>query len=228
MTNSNETFSAFIDSELTNSETNEQINEASSDVNLRYRMQRYQLIGDVMRKEAGESIQLDFAAQIREKIDQLDPLDKPEVIKTETVESESSSWFAKWFKPMTGVAVAASVAWVAVVSLQGLMDVDSRTGEFTQQANEIALSAPNAPIDNQAVSDQVNRLAQLPVLTNAVSVSAPATLNLNTGRMNWSTAKTQGVPQSKLNAYLVTHTEYSNSMQGMMPQARVAGFDVNP
>jgi hypothetical protein len=33
------------------------------------------------------------------------------------------------------------------------------------------------------------------------------------------------VLQQKLNAYLVNHTEYSNSMQGLIPQARVAGFD---
>ena len=31
--------------------------------------------------------------------------------------------------------------------------------------------------------------------------------------------------QEKLNTYLVNHTEYSNSVQGLIPQARVAGFD---
>ena len=227
MTNSNETFSAFVDSELTTSETNEQISETTQDVNVRYRLQRYQLIGDVMRQQAGESIQLDFAAQIREQIDQLEPLSKPSTVQAE--EASAESWFAKWFKPMSGVAVAASVAWVAVVSLQGLMNVDSRTGEFTEQANEIALSAPKSTInEHKLVSEQVNRLAQLPVLTNTVPVAAPVTLSAPDGRMNWSSAKKQSVSQSKLNAYLVTHTEYSTPMQGMMPQARVAGFDVNP
>ncbi len=31
--------------------------------------------------------------------------------------------------------------------------------------------------------------------------------------------------QQKLNAYLVNHTEHPSSMQGLIPQARVAGFD---
>ncbi len=220
MTNKNETFSAFLDSELTESESNEQMNETSSDVNLCYRMQRYLLVGDIMRQEAGVSINLDFASQISAKIAQLEPLSKP----TETIieQVESVSIFSRWFKPVTGLAVAASVAWVAVISLQSLMSVDSRTGVFTQQANEIALSVPQVD-----VSDQVSQLAQLPVLSNTVNVSTPMLLSPIQNRSHWSSQQSQAVSQAKLNAYLVTHTEYSSSMKGIIPQARVAGFDVS-
>ncbi len=221
MKNTNEVFSAFIDSELTSAESKEQITEASADVNLRYRMQRYQLIGDVMRQDVGAEVQLDFATKMSAQIAQLEPLSKPTTITTEP--TESAGLFAKWFKPVTGFAVAASVAWVAVISLQSLINVDSRTGDFTQQANEIAQIAPQA-----GVSEQVNQLAQLPVLSNALNVSAPVIRQPNQSRLHWSSAQSQAVSQSKLNAYLVTHTEYSTSMQGMIPQARVAGFDVNP
>jgi hypothetical protein len=41
----------------------------------------------------------------------------------------------------------------------------------------------------------------------------------------WKMQNESPVLQQKLNAYLVNHTEYSNSMQGLIPQARVAGFD---
>jgi len=41
----------------------------------------------------------------------------------------------------------------------------------------------------------------------------------------WKLEQESPVLQRKLNAYLVNHTEYSSSMQGLIPQARVAGFD---
>lgn len=221
MTKNNETFSAFIDSELTTDESNEQISETSQDVNLRYRMQRYQMIGDVMRGDAGESLSFDLAAKISADIAQLEPLNKPN--KSPHIEvAKSESLLTRWFKPLSGLAVAASVAWVAVISLQGLMGVDSRTNEFAQHADKIAVAAPQA-----GVSLQVDRLAQLPVQTNRVSVASPVLTQSAQDQLHWSSANSQAISQAKLNSYLVTHTEYSTSMQGMIPQARVAGFDVN-
>jgi hypothetical protein len=41
----------------------------------------------------------------------------------------------------------------------------------------------------------------------------------------WKVDREMPALQQKLNAYLVNHTEYSNSVQGLIPQARVAGFD---
>jgi len=43
--------------------------------------------------------------------------------------------------------------------------------------------------------------------------------------LRWKINNNTPALQQKLNAYLVNHTEYSNSMQGLIPQARVAGFD---
>ena len=43
--------------------------------------------------------------------------------------------------------------------------------------------------------------------------------------MRWRLESESPMLQQKLNAYLVNHTEYSSSMQGLIPQARVAGFD---
>jgi len=52
----------------------------------------------------------------------------------------------------------------------------------------------------------------------------PATSSLN-GGMRWKINGNAPALQQKLNAYLVNHTEYSNSIQGLIPQARVAGYD---
>lgn len=230
MTNRNEIFSAFLDSELSTDESNEQIGEASQDVNLRYRMHRYQMIGDVMRGGMNESLALDFETKISAEIAQLEPLsiepldieplNKPAVPQS-TQPVAPAGFFTQWFKPLSGIAVVASVAWLAVISLQSVMNVDSRTSEFAQHADKIAV-APQTD-----VSEQVQRLAQLPVQINRVVVSSPTLLNPVQNQLYWSSAKTQAISQSKLNSYLVTHTEYSTSMQGMIPQVRVAGFDVS-
>ncbi len=219
MSHKNETLSAFVDAELTKAENKEQISEATSDVNARYRLQRYQLIGDMMRGETGDAVQLDFAAQVSAKIALLEPLTKSSKLETE---KSSEGFFSQWLKPLGGLAVAASVAWVAVISLQSLSNVESLTGEFTQKADEIAQVVPQAD-----VSEQVNRLAQLPVAANVLTVSTPVLMQRG-NHSQWTTAQSHAVSQTKLNAYLVTHTEFSPSMKGLMPQARVAGFDVNP
>lgn len=209
-----EAFSAFIDNELTDSERNEQINKASSDVNMRYRMHRYSIIGDVMRGEASDKVALDFSAQVSAKIAQLDSSSSP-VVEKEQV--SRVSYLANWFKPLTGLAIAASVAWVAVISVQGVLQT-----ELSNSQDQLAQTESQPQSE---VSKQVEYLAQLPVFSSAVPVSSNVTTLNN--QLQWSNGQSQAVSQSKLNAYLVTHTEYSSSMQGLIPQARVAGFDVN-
>ena len=47
--------------------------------------------------------------------------------------------------------------------------------------------------------------------------------NSNDG-MHWKVISDAPALERKLNAYLINHTEYSKSMQGLIPQARVAGY----
>lgn len=215
MSDLKETLSAFIDEELSDSERNEQIQLASHDVNVRYRMQRYQIVGDVMRGEAKTPIALDFAAQVRAEIDQLDQSKLSTQKQEQNVQAETESFFARWFKPLSSIAVAASVAWVTVVTIQTDSPKDS-----TVNPNEIAQVEQSTE-----VARQVQRLAQQPVLSQSVQVSSPALLAPSYSRSNWVSSKNQPISQEKLNAFLINHTEYSNSMNGIVPHARVVGFD---
>jgi hypothetical protein len=59
------------------------------------------------------------------------------------------------------------------------------------------------------------------------AVPASTTLgngNANSNGMHWKVISDAPALERKLNAYLVNHTEYSKSMQGLIPQARVAGY----
>lgn len=218
MSDLKETFSAFLDEELSDSERNEQINLASNDVNMRYRMQRYQLIGDVMRGDAKTVVSFDFSAQVRAEIDQLDQsqfgLSQVEELNYSIKESKAS-WLSTWFKPLSSLAVAASVAWVTVISLQ--TDIPNDTSKNTNEVAQVGQSTE--------VARQVQRLAQQPVMTQSVQVSSPALLSPSYSKSNWVSSSNQPISQEKLNAFLINHTEYSNSINGMVPHARVVGFD---
>ena len=103
-------------------------------------------------------------------------------------------------KPYAGLAVAASVALVTVSLWQPLRQSEDPVEAGVASAEQL----------------KIQEIAQSLETANAV----PASLG-----MRWKLADDAPELQQKLNAYLVNHTEYSNSMQGLIPQARVAGFD---
>ena len=180
------------------------LDEVTADVNLQYRMRRYQMIGEVMRHELPEAIDTDFHHEVMAKI-------KEQAKSSATTARESTAPLAPapfitraWFRPFAGIAVAASVALVTVALWQPLQtDTGPRDGGL-------------ASADQQ----KIQQLGQQ-IQGSAVQASSRA----QTDGMRWKMEKESPVLQQKLNAYLVNHTEYSNSMQGLIPQARVAGFD---
>ena len=175
--------------------------ELIDDVNLQYRLRRYRLIGETMRRELPASIDMDFHQRVMAGIRQHDgaSVGSPEV----TAQTRDQGWFA-WLKPVAGLAVAASVA-VVTVSLWQNAQIESG-----QQDNALA----------SAEQQRIEKLARQQPQTAAVLAST----NLSAGT-RWKVNQDAPGLQQKLNGYLVNHTEYSNSMQGLIPQARVAGFD---
>jgi len=108
-------------------------------------------------------------------------------------------------KPFAGLAVAASVAIVTVALWQPLKQ-ESGQGESGLVA---------------ADQQKIQQLARQQVPGGVVTAST----RVQPLGMRWKVERDMPELQQKLNAYLVTHTEYSNSMQSLIPQARVAGFD---
>lgn len=207
MSNSNEKLSVVLDEYTGDEACQSTLNEVIEDVNLQYQMRRYQMIGDVMRHELPDRIHLDLGHQIMTEIRGMES-ENNGVSRTDTVSTTTTSiWSWAKLKPFAGLAVAATVAMVTV----SLWQTDF-TG--TQKVN---------PADNRIVSVEDRKLDQLKNLNfqgNAVTVSS----SLKEGT-RWSAPDNSQALQQKLNGYLVNHTEYSNSMQGLIPQARVAGFD---
>lgn len=211
MSNQKEKISSLLDGYLRADENQSVLDELVGDVNQQYRLGRYQLIGDVMRNEVGKNIQLDFAAAVHAHLDNEASL-KLQPKQAEQNQPAKSSWFWSMFlKPAAGLAVAAAVAVVTVSIFQ------------LNPAND---NQPNQIASNDSSQEKVEQLVNLPVIQNAVRVSGNSqNTSLTTNGTNWKIKRSGPDMQNKLNTYLINHNEYSNSMQGIIPQARVVGFD---
>jgi sigma-E factor negative regulatory protein RseA len=206
MKHQDENLSLLLDDD-SEADVNAVLDEVMADVNLQYRMRRYQIIGETLRNELPQAIDTDFhhgvMIRIREQSPNLEAHDKHSDQGND--QGNVAPLLARaWFKPFAGLAVAASVAVVTVALWQ-------------PQQQHGAL-----PNDSLVSADQqkIEQLAGQQVVGSAVPVSS----RVQSGT-RWKLEQESPVLQRKLNAYLVNHTEYSSSMQGLIPQARVAGFD---
>ncbi len=205
MTEQQDKISFLLDEFSSDEQSGAVLDEVERDVNLQYNMRRYQIIGQVMRHELPGRIDTDFCSNVMAQIDRIE--DRPVTDNSQAdIESKQSFWTWALIKPFAGMAIAASVAMLSIT--------------LWQSSNENTSTGP-APDQIVSVDQQkIERLASQPIQTNVVPVSS----SLENG-MRWKINDNAPALQQKLNAYLVNHTEYSNSMQGLIPQARVAGFD---
>lgn len=210
MNDRNEELSSLLDDYHDTEQDRSVLDELQADVNQQYRVRRYQMIGNVMRNELSQTVDLDFEARVRSLIEQEAPLSGASPLE---VKDRKPSWLSSiFFKPVAGLAVAATVAVVTVSSFQ---------------VQNLSEGNPTDVASNDASKAKVEQLANLPVFQNAVRVSGNSQIGTAPGGTNWKIKRNKPDMQSKLNTYLVNHNEYSNSMHGIIPQARVVGFDGN-
>ncbi len=200
MTEHNEKLSYLLD-DYPGENPEATLDEVIGDVNLQYRMRRYQIIGDAMRHDLPQAIDTGFHQSVMARIRE-QAVDSPEM-STESSRASRLNWLT--LRPFAGLAVAASVALVTVALWQPLK-------QESGQADDSLASAEQ---------QKIQQLARQKVEGGAVPVST----RVQALGTRWKLEHEMPGLQQKLNAYLVNHTEYSNSVQGLIPQARVAGFD---
>ena len=98
--------------------------------------QRYQIMGDVLRDELDSASFIDISAAVHRAIDQ-EPAHAESPVVTHEAGAGLLSVLSAWLKPLTGMAVAASVAMVTLVTFNTVQN-----SETTQQ---LAQSAPVIP-----------------------------------------------------------------------------------
>ncbi len=190
----------------------ENLDELLRDVNQRNTVGRYQLIGDAMRNELSPMINQDFAAEMRVLIDEEQPYNiSRSATQHQTQESAPAAMWSWLFKPVAGFAVAAAVAVITVVTLQ----------------SDPALDTSDQVATTESSQDKVERLVSTPVISGdvrTVSTGQQAS-GIKREGINWNVKRNEAETQTTLNRYLINHNEHANSMSGIIPQARVVGFD---
>ncbi len=213
MKTENEALSNLMD-EFNESNTAQTVlNSVLNDVNQQRTLTRYHLMGEIMRNETPNSLNIDFVSSVSTKIDLEPNIAESNVNSVDKLVKERSSLWSRLFKPTAGLALAASVAFIAIstVNLQTVTTVPSDT---------------LAAVSQNSTQQKVQQLAETRLLKNVLRVSSnPGSQSSLTPGMQWKTKRDKPVIQSKLNSYLVNHTERSPSMHGIIPQVRVVGFD---
>lgn len=186
---SREQISALIDGEQ---ETGSVfiLSAISANDELRQTWSRYHLIGETLRGNLSEQYDPDFATRVSNAIEREAAYDAPR--------ARANSYL----KPMAGLAIAASVAFVAVL---GVRQVGVMPG--SSSATQVA--------DNRTPS--ITATQEKPV----VAASA------NTGVVHPDQYRSPVNASARLNRYLVNYNEYRTSagVQGMLPYVRIVAHE---
>lgn len=186
-----EQLSCLMDGELDQAAA--MINSCNNELKNTWR--RYHLIRDICRDAQMLHLPDDFSSRVMSALEA-----EPVVFNPRPV-SRPQSWTShKLFKPVAGLAIAATVAAITLVSLQNLY--------LPTEQNSIAVVA------NQ---QQSGSLKTLPAANN-IAGSNLVTVSKKEERV---------IEDDGLNAYLIGHMEHASSAgaQGISPYVRLAGYD---
>ncbi len=130
-----EQLSALVDDELADSEQSLLIRQMARNPELRERLLHYQLISDALHDNLPQQIDTCFHERVHAAVQQ------------EVAIDVAPSRFAALFTPLAGLAIAASVAVVAVVSLQTVRQQDTAVTASVATAPSVDsyIRAENAP-----------------------------------------------------------------------------------
>lgn len=176
--NLREQISALADEELTQAEQALLLRRLSADPALRDEWERIHLIRDALHNELPAQRDGALSQRVMAALEQ-EPTPAPASL-------DWQHWLRRAAKPLAGLAVAATVAGLAIVGLEHVV------GPGPTPQTSPRLASLDTPLEDHVVGTR------------------------------WD----QPQMGSRLNAYLVNHSEYTgSSLQGMMTYVRIAGYD---
>ena len=197
----NEEISAFVDGELRGPARARIVGRLYGDSELRRAWERFHLIGDTVRKVGP----VPGAGSIAGKVG--------EAVSGERIVPTRRRARRPGVGPLPGLALAASVAAVAILGIRSL-DGDGAqrpAAEIPQQQESVAGPVASAP--DPVIPDPAR-----PGAATAVRHPRPESV-----RLRWNDAAPDA--EARLNAYLVNHNEYAgHGVRGVLPYVRVVGY----
>ncbi|MCP3870828.1 MAG: sigma-E factor negative regulatory protein [Gammaproteobacteria bacterium] len=190
-----EQLSALLDDELLIDHISDTSARISSSDELRGAWDRYHLIGDVMRGEGVRLTGPSVADLVKRQLQS-----EPPILAAPKQSIPKKPKQSNWLRPAAGAALAASVAVVAVYSLQ------SPTGP--------------GPMGTD------NRVAGIPAGNARITPAAATDRNEIRSGTRWKNLSEPGL-ESRLNRYLVNHNEYASpgGVNGLLPYTSFVSYD---
>lgn len=198
MSKRKEKISAFLDNDMHRDELMSFSLSAESDD--AKTAQRYQMIGDAMRGEMSEASFVDVSDAVREAISNESFEAQPASSRASvSAEKDKTGLFdlSAWFRPLAGMAVAASVAVVMVVTL-------------SQQGGDDFSPAVAPVADN----------TDTPLAAKTTTVAAER--SVDSAKVAEANKKA-----SELNPYINQHLEFAtqDALQGRLPYVRAVNYE---
>lgn len=196
-----EDLSAFMDGEFEGNSAGV-IERLLADPDSRDAWMRYHLIAEAMRQSLPGHLDSRLSTSVSEKLQ-----DEPVVLRPAGKRAPG------YLKPVAGLAIAASVASVAILGIQQQRGEETAPG--LNRTSSVAVIQPNIPMERQ-MGNPAARPASIDS-GRSVSVNRPAPLP----------RAREEVTDPRLNNYLINYNEYhaNTGMQGMLPYARMVAHD---
>ena len=196
-----ENMSALVDGELELRSASKTIDILLESEELKLRWSRYHVVRDVLRHKAYPDAGTQLGERVRRQLAD-EPLHLPLRRRL------TQPWRAT-LKPVAGIALAASVALVAVLAVRAPQPLPDGT---VAPVDQVAMSAPLVAESTSRAMSAVPRLAQAEFPAGRLR------------RLQWNIS--EPAVANRLNGYLVNHSEYlGDAMKGMHPYARIVGYD---
>ena len=166
--------SAFLDGELPRPEVELLLRRLAGNDELQIALSRYVVIGECLRNAPGRSVTRSFAARVRAAV----------AAEGSRKGVDRGRSLARWLRPVGGLAIAASVATVAILGLQRTQQLDPAVATPVVASSSVPATAIGGP----AIDEQVSYTVPSP------STGAPV------------------MPAGRLTSYVVAHSEYSSPL----------------
>ena len=199
----NEQISSFVDGELQGPARGRIVHALYGSPELRRRWARYHLIGDAARKIGPVSGADSIAGNVGAAL---------------SGESMVSFKRRPWLVPLPGLALAASIAAVAILGIRGLDDGGAQSPPVagTQSPPVAGASRHEAAAESPLSTDPGSTVSR--IASGAVQSAGSEAV-----RRPWSDAAPDA--EARLNVYLVNHNEYAgNGVRGVLPYVRIVGY----
>jgi len=217
-----ETLSALVDGELELESARETIDVLIESNALRAHWSRYHVVRDVMRHKAYPLAGVDLSERVRTSLADepahsrsgMDALERSTKAESIPLRRRASRRWRGALKPVAGLALAASVAVVAILAVRG--GAETAPGEVAvapvSQTSPTTTSASLGVARGTTAGAPAARLAAAEVASRGLR------------RLQWDTDR--AAVANRLNGYLVNHSGYlGGPMQGMHPYRRIVGYD---